>query len=322
MRILDSWHKLQTYFGDTTYVAYGNDLKFSNEFKGFPLPFYPIDYNSLLDANLFERFDKNGIPLKYLGEKYTYFYTKIFTYGLASLHRHLMGLNDRDYFGQFEKVVEYIKRTIHREKECAFFRNYEIESSSHDGRLCGAMEQGLGISLLCYAYCFSKDEKLLTLATDCLRPYQKEVGAGGVSRKLERYSVAHWYEEFPTRNIHVLNGKLDSLIGPYFLYKLNQSDKAKDVLIKGVNAVEGMLPYFDRGYWSSYFLADKGPSYIASMKYHSIHIFQLKALGEELNNEKFLLYAKKFEKYKKGKWNKYRALLTITIEKLCKIHRQ
>lgn len=322
MRIFDTFGKFRDYFGDNTYIGNGNKLKLYQDFANFTLPFYPINYSPLLDAHLFEKFDKNGIPLKYLNKNYTYFYTKIFTYGLASLHRHLMGIGDKPYCNQFFRVVDYIINTIYVSDDVAYFRNYEIASKVHSGRICGAMEQGLGISILCYAHALKPNNEYIELAEKCLQPYYLNLKEGGVSRRLDLYGIDHWYEEFPTRPIHVLNGNLDSLIGPYFLYKLTGSNRAKEVLYRGVKAVEKMLPHFDLGYWSNYFLADNGPAYIASMKYHSIHIFQLNALGEWLQHNTFLEYAQRFERYKQVPLNKYRALIKIAVHKAKRTHRQ
>ncbi|RYF81813.1 MAG: hypothetical protein EOO03_16390, partial [Chitinophagaceae bacterium] len=265
-------------------------------------------------SNLFEKFDENGVPLKLIRGEYTYFYTKIFTYALAAWHRFLLGQTDKDYRKSVLDIVGYICKTISIEGDGAVFRNYEVATGAHTGRVCGAMEQGIGITLLCIGYELTGNKELLSIAEKALVPYHHPIEKGGVVRYLDPGHLT-WYEEFPTSDLHVLNGCLDSLLGPFYLFQQTKNPDAIAVFKTGIATVELVLPMFDNGIWSNYYISEAKPPYIASMKYHMIHVYQLQFLGRVAGSDICTRYAQKFEEYSNNHFKRIAALVTIAWQK-------
>lgn len=320
-RTIDILNKAKTYYKADSYVRDGWGLK-KKVSDNYQLGFYPIDYSQLFRSSLFEKFDSDGIPLKFMDGEYTYLYTKVFTYALSAWHRYLLGYDDEDYLPIVMQIARYIEHSLDIGPKGAVFRNYEVATGQHSGRVCGAMEQGLGIFILCIAGEIEKDPRYAILAEKCLGPYFRKIEDGGVARSLPKYDIEFWYEEFPTCSAHVLNGKLDAILGPAFLHQLTGSSTAKEVVDKGLYAVEKMLPVFDRKYWSNYFINDQGQAYIASMKYHSIHIFQLRALATLGDSALCEQYAALFQRYANSRRNRLKALTVIASQKVRKLHRR
>lgn len=313
--VQDLMDKAYTYLDSDSYVFEG----VGNENGDIDRLSYPLDYSKLIGKNLFEKFDDQGIPMKLKEGVYGYLHTKVFTWGLAHWNRYVQSQREEDR-EQFLLVVDYILSSASDYKqEGLVLREYSWNSKRFDGRVSGAMEQGLAISLLVFAYQELKDPKYILFATKMVEPYYHEIEDEGVSRFSVLKINSIWPEEFPTKDFHVLNGALDALIGLVILSKY-QSDNArlnklKDSIIK---TVEDILSVFDRGYWSNYYVSSNQKPYIASMKYHMIHVYQLRFLALNTGNDLFSRYAQKFDGYSKGYFNRLRAISSIAMEKLQK----
>jgi heparosan-N-sulfate-glucuronate 5-epimerase len=75
----------------------------------------------------------------------------------------------------------------------------------------------------------------------------------------------------------------------------------------GVESVKNALPLFDTGFWSLNAVAEVGPSYIASMMYHNLHICQLTALATHTGDDVFEGHAHQFVRYAKNPLYRIRA---------------
>lgn len=313
--VQDLMDKAYMYLDHDSYVFEG----VGKEDREFDRLAYPLDYSNLIGKNLFEKFDDQGIPMKLKEGRYGYLHTKVFTWGLAHWNRYVQSQRKEDR-EQFLLVIDYILSSASEYKQGGLvLREFSWDSEKFDGRVSGAMEQGLAISLLVFAYQELKDPKYISVATKMAEPYFHEIKDEGVSRFSVLNINSIWLEEFPTKDFHVLNGALDALIGLVILCEYQSNDaRLMELKYSIIKTVEEILPEFDRGYWSNYYVSSNRKPYIASMKYHMIHVYQLRFLAINTDNNLFSMYSRKFEGYSNSFINRLRALYSIAIEKSLK----
>jgi heparosan-N-sulfate-glucuronate 5-epimerase len=197
------------------------------------------------------------------------------------------------------------------------FRNI-IEGSEERGAI-SAMNQGQSISVLIRAWQLTKDDKYLRTSNKAIAPFYYTKQEGGVVGRIPNGNIL-WYEEYPHDPFHVLNGKIYSLWGLYDLAVATSNTDAKKLFDAGVESVIQAMPQFDTGYWSFYWVPDKPEDrYVASLAYHSCHIIQLRALGDQTGRKELYQWADKFWKYSLSPINRGRAAIAIGLSKLHQI---
>jgi hypothetical protein len=261
-----------------------------------PTGTYPIAFDSLLNTPLFDKFDSQGLPLRYdpTSRKYYYLYSKLFTWGLGHWQRYV-ATNDATHLSQLLNVLDYVRKTAQLEDGSILLRR-EIIGSGHVGPI-SAMDQGVAMSLFCKAWWATKTTKYLDQAYGCLGAFERDVDHEGIIGRIPQLGIP-WYEEDTSRPLrHILNGMVFAVWGLYDLWKSTGDEAVHRAFETGINSIERALPSFDAGFWSLYYLADKGRNYLASMKYHNTHIVQLRALETQTGNSVLGEYSRRFSSY-------------------------
>jgi hypothetical protein len=170
-----------------------------------------------------------------------------------------------------------------------------------------AMTEGLSMSALLRAYAMTGDPacvKAITLArTTFERDRDTNHGvAMPVVYKNKTYQV---YQEY-MRGYgapNVLNGWIFSMIGLYETW-IYLHDKAAQADIfgpdRGFAALKVMLPYYDTGNWSRYYITSPGSlqhGVFETVTYHSLVIGQLRYVAQITGDSFFTKWANKFQKY-------------------------
>ncbi len=188
----------------------------------------------------------------------------------------------------------------------------DYDSDDKDNGVSCAMNQGESISVLCRAYCLTKNNIYKDAALKMAIPFGFDYGRDGVRGTLDS-NKAIWYLEGGKM---ILNGHNYSLFGLADLFNISQQQWVKDYLDTGLRSVNDSVKYFDNGFWSWYWI--NKPLYIASAMYHNLHICQLTALSNISGNKNLQLYADKFARYAKSPVCRSRAAAYMVIAKLKK----
>jgi hypothetical protein len=178
------------------------------------------------------------------------------------------------------------------------YPSYDLKAPWYSG-----MAQGLALVVQMAAYDLTKDEKYLNFGRLLGNMYDIKVKDGGVKVEVEG---GYWYEEYADQTMEeskyplVLNGHNFALDGMFWLEQFDSENKKwKELLNKGILAVEGNIQKYDAYFWSYYGLWHNYAHY----GYHQIHIDQLDRLSKFYGEvEKLKLpiideYKKKFEFY-------------------------
>lgn len=276
---------------------------------------YPIDFAYLLDGIHFRNFDKNNVPIRKKGDDWVYSNSMITAYGLANIQLYLR-TGDISLIDLAKVQAEYIYENAFKAKGQILLREYELSTKSHSG-IASAMNQGQASSLFLRMYQLLEDERWLKRAKELYHsfkiPWDQE---GGVSYFFEDGSI--WVEEYPKAPLrHILNG---ALFGILALQEITEFvEELKPLNEKVLKGLTNMLPQFDRGYWSNYYVpVSSNRTYIASMKYHALHVLQLRIIGARAGLKVLTDAADLYEKYQSSWFNRSRAALHITKEKVLK----
>ena len=150
-----------------------------------------------------------------------------------------------------------------------------------------------------------------------LDAFEVPVEDDGVMGVVEPGNV-HWYEEYPGNPLypHVLNGMIAALWGLRDLFVLNADARAKKLFDAGVDSIARALPRFDTGYWSLYSLAGSRGAYLASMKYHAVHITQLRILAAQTGRAELQATADRFVGYARNPLNRIHAAAAFAGAKI------
>ncbi len=258
---------------------------------------YGIDFKPQLHSGHFAHFDKSGLPLQRgrRGIGFVHNYTMICGFALAHWDAYL--LTGRE--GHLEKlmaVASYILRTGQARGDGGLLLRAEKPGLGHVGEI-SSMVQGEAMSVLSRAWYKSRDRAFLDAAIACLVPFEESIGQGGIVGGISAADVS-WYEEYVTEPLnHVLNGMIFALWGLRDLTLMGDFPSAKRLFDSGVESVRHALPLFDNGFWSWYWISERGTPCIASMLYHNFHIAQLKTLALQTGVDEFMQTATRFEGY-------------------------
>lgn len=196
---------------------------------------------------------------------------------------------------------------VFKEKGLIWMVNYDIPEYGLKKPWYSAMAQGEAMSVLIRAYHISGNRNYAAAAQKAILPFTLEVSNGGLVNYFNNLPI---YEEYPSplRTIGVLNGFIFSLFGLYDLSRFISDKEAGDLFSKGVNSLKKLLPFYDIGYWSQYYLFDYPGSYPASFTYHMLVVEQLKALSILSNEKLFAEFSTKWFNYSKNYINRTKSL--------------
>jgi hypothetical protein len=158
------------------------------------------------------------------------------------------------------------------------------------------MAQGRALEVLTIADSLTGDRKYLDMARRLLGAFMVDIEDGGVRDTTP--GGGWWYEEFADQGgmrSRVLNGMNFALFGinRYYQYTGMADSTAKLALDKGLEALEELLPSFDRNGASWYDLAGLA----ASDKYHGLHVRQLRQLDTITQTPLFAEYAERWARF-------------------------
>ena len=178
---------------------------------------------------------------------------------------------------------------------------YDFDLDTIKAPWISGMAQGHAVQVLIRAHSLTSDEKCLRAAEQALEAFFVDIPDGGVRIVDKGPAGSWWYAEYPTseRQRRVLNGMMFTLLGIHEFYLATGNARAKEAFENGVRSVLAHLDEYDAGGWTCYD-ADKK---LATPRYHQIHVNLLWRLHEATNEEKFKLFAER--------WDGYRARLTI-----------
>lgn len=255
---------------------------------------YDIEYEKFIDQSvLYNIVDKNLIPVKSkdVYGNYEYLNSLIISYAIAHFQRYIRRKNS-DSYRRVINSINFLISNSYQTNEYALLKSYNKKSKTFDG-VSSAMDNGMAISLIIRVYKINKDKKLIDFCNKLVNAFFIPVDKGGFTIFLKEKS--YWYDEFPSSNKRVLNGKLFALMGllDYKDFTLNKN--VDELIDKGVRGLFELLNLFDKKWWSNYFI---GPySYISSAKYHSLHVLQLDIVGNKLGSIEIREFANKFNGY-------------------------
>lgn len=269
---------------------------------------YYLNFESKL--NYPEKMDSSGIPLyKIYYEPYFYHPIVICQYALGIFeHFYQSNFSDEKLKTAFFIQVDWIeKNASNLGSGKVWYVEYNIPEYGLFKPWYSALSQGEAVSVLTRAYLISKNEKYLTLAEKAIKPFDIEVHNGGL---LSYFNSIPIFEEYPSpkRTVGAFCGFMFVLFGLYDLILANKNKVASQQFEKGIESLKKLLPYYDIGYWSKYYLFDYPKKYAASFTYHSLQFEQLKAFYFLTGEKLFLEYSEKWEDYSRRITNKVRAL--------------
>jgi hypothetical protein len=225
---------------------------------------------------------------------------------------HKNNFSDLDLKNKFLKQADWlVENYIRINGKVTWLVDKKISGYGLEKPWSSALTQGEAISVLLRAYLLTEENSFLKISEEALELFETDVNDGGIKNKFNGYI---FYEEYPTiKPNFVLNGFIFSLFGLYDFILLNKNIKAKNLFEEGIKTLENLLILFDTGYWSQYNLYYHPGTYLASYKYHLIHIEQLKALYFLTGKEIFLTYSNKWGSYGNNFYTRTFALIKKII---------
>ena len=165
--------------------------------------------------------------------------------------------------------------------------------------------QGEGASLMARLFAETGDERYADSARRALRPMQLPTKLGGALCEVDGLP---FFEEYPTKPASlVLNGGIFALWGFHDVARGLGDQEAEQWFEGGLDALVGLLPRYDMGYWSRYDLFPHPVSNIASPAYHFLHVKQLEILATLSGRDVFQRTSERFDSYRIPKLNRRRA---------------
>jgi len=275
----------------------------------YKISYYPISFKSRIAQNHYKDFDKQGLPLfKSRSGEMVHFITGLCSYAFANWEI-MLDKKEDSRSKLIVKIADYLIIQAENINGVLMVKDYDSDSHQRDGLSC-AMNQGEVISVLCRAYCVTNNNKYLDNALQMTLAYENEYGEDGISEYIDQSRLV-WFKE---GGKFILNGHIYSTIGLIELQQINGNERLEKLINLSIDSVEFMIPKFDLGYWSKYWL--DSPDYIASAMYHNLHFCQLEYLGEKFKSNVLLDYSKKFKKYSRSPIHRISAGIEMARSKI------
>lgn len=280
-----------------------------------PLGRYYIDETIPLQFGHWSTFDEQGIPWRQNRESsgFVHNFSTIASYAQARLDMYLLNEEQND-LGEVINCCDYVLSTIDRSDTVWRLKKEELPAQGHKGRV-SSIDHGQWMSVLCRAWQLTDRDEYLDTAVNLGALMDVPLADGGVLGYVEAGERLPWYEEETISNFHILNGMICALWGLYDTAIVANDTRANEQWEAGVESVVKALPLFDCGYWSWYGISETLPDYIASMKYHSLHVVQLNVLAEQADDSTIKRYASQFAEYADRPANRLRAGTRMVMAK-------
>lgn len=229
-------------------------------------------------------------------------------WGLGCYERFLAGDGDRWLDAAF-RIGRYLVETQERGGPLAGAWRHPVPFP-HTFRLpagwISAMAQGEGASLLVRLFLRSGDESFAAAALRATAVMDRDVGDGGVCRRLRGGPLP---EEYPTEPAsHVLNGAIFAAWGYHDVARALNDSGARARFDAVVSTIAENLALWDLGYWSRYDLFPHRLRNVAAPWYHRLHVQQLEVLHGMTGRRPFEVFARRWRSYAESRWNRSRAL--------------
>ncbi len=271
---------------------------------------YPIDFGPRLDDGHFSHFDRRGLPLRVMPGGMIHNYTRICGWALAHWSRWNGQSLPDDSAASVTAAANYMLGSGAWTDQGLELRA-EVPGQGHVGDI-SAMSHGQAMSVLVRAHRLTGDEGYRHAAVSLLAPFRRAIGEGGVVSRLP--GGRKWYEEdVRTPPRHILNGMIFALWGLADLARYAGVAEAKELYVSGIESLRTTIHRYDRGWWSTYDAPDHDRPYLASMRYHDLHVAQLEALAED--DETFAPIARQFRAYAASRSRRLRAALGMALAK-------
>jgi len=161
-----------------------------------------------------------------------------------------------------------------------------------------AMAQGEAISLLLRAAEAEEDGTYVDAALEVAQPFRSDVADGGVVFR-SGYGDTFFEEVAVLPASHILNGHIFAMWGVLELAAVKPEPWLTELANAALNTLRRRLELFDAGYWSYYNLlgTQSGFRSVALLKYHAIHIAQLRVTAALSGDEYFSMIADRWQGY-------------------------
>jgi len=184
---------------------------------------------------------------------------------------------------------------------------YSFEWGSQQVPWWSAIAEGQGMSALLRAYAMTGDPAALAAVIRARGTFDRDLGDDGIAAPVTVGGTTYivYQEYLPGYEPNVLNGWIFSLIGLYETETyLGDSGAYEDLWSsdRGFVALKALLPYYDTGAWSRYYVERFGKSPSGGLDttaYHILVIAQLRYLATISGDAFFSDCAARFASYMK-----------------------
>lgn len=259
-------------------------------------------YNDLTEKVTKRQAFNGNVPTSIIdsGEE-IFFAIEIFQYGLGAYDLFLQS-DDKNMLDKAIKCAEWALDNQESNGGWICFAHENIEKPY------SSMAQAEGISLLCRIYKTTKEKKFFDSATKAINFMIKPIEEGGTAE----YNGSDIYLYEYTYSDLVLNGWIFSIWGLYDYWLLSRNNEIEITMNRTLKTLEKTISKFNCSYWSFYSLDKK----MASPFYHKLHIAQLYVMYELTDENIFINYAKKWEKYNSNILYKSLAFINKAFQKI------
>lgn len=214
-------------------------------------------------------------------------------FGLPHFERWLWSGDDADR-ATFLRMADWL---VQRQQPTGLW-HYTFAYGGQPVPWWSGMAQGQAVSLLARAYQetgLAAYRASAVLALPTMRRPLSSAGTASFSRG------EYWIEEYiPPYSVHTLNGFMFSIEGLREWVALTGDATAAGWLREALATLAASLPRFDSGRWSYYNLSSSPGSArprASSMKYHVIHVLQLRNLAWVTRNAVLRAHATRWAAY-------------------------
>jgi len=268
---------------------------------------YWIDLTFTLHDGSFRVFDRSGVPIRIyrdVGQRYNP--TRIAGFALANWNAFLQG-RENSHRDAFLRQADWFVKNA-RARRDGLVWEYDFDWGHLRAPWISCMAQGEALSVLTRAFLLTGDHKYADTAEKAIKILCVRVEDGGVLGAYEDGSPCLEEYPHPDRQSHVLNGFIFALLGIYDFITL-LCDKSYELFFREcINGLAQNLWRYDTGYWSRYDLAEDGIN-LSTVRYHDLHIAQLRALHCLTSVDVFCEFAARWAGYQKHLSNRLMALL-------------
>jgi len=259
-------------------------------------------------------FDDQGVVVRtYRAQGRQYNPVFIAWWALMSLERDYRESNP-DHLKSFHSQVQWLKENAVLRPDGAAVWPYNFDWQEGRCRLkapwISAMSQGLALSVLVRAFRLTQDDRLLSLAEQSARVFERYVEDGGVRTQEDSHVL---YEEYPGYPLaRVLDGFLFSLLGLYDLAQELKSAKIRKLFDDGVDGLKFKLADWDyRGKWTWY----GTHGYLCPPHYHRLN-GTLVAILAHITKDAFLMrFAERWNRQRLSSLDKAEIFVLFALTK-------